>query len=118
MGILSIVIQVLLGLGFIMFGVMKLGSKQMVDEFDRLELPQWFRVVTGLVEITAAIVILIGIWNGLFAALGALLIAFTMIGAILTHIKIKDPAQRVMMPVILLIMGIIVLSLNVSHIGV
>ncbi|TDL75690.1 DoxX family protein [Rhodococcus qingshengii] len=112
MGVLSIILQVLLGIGFLMFGFMKFGSKQMVDEFRRYGYPGGFRIVTGLVEVIAAVFIISGIWNDQLAAWGGLLIVAIMLGAIFTHIKVKDPVNRMMMPIVLLILGLIVLLIN------
>ncbi|WLR42308.1 DoxX family protein [Bacillus carboniphilus] len=112
MTVLSIILQVLLGLGFLMFGVMKFGSKQMVDDFKNFGYPGWFRVFTGLMEIFSAVLVIAGIWNLSMAAWGGLLIVVTMMGAIFTHIKIKDTVKNMMMPIILLIFGLIVLLIN------
>ena len=114
MSILSIVLQVILGLGFIMFGLMKFGSKQMVEGFKHYGYPGWFRVFTGIVEVISAILVIAGIWNKTLAAWGGLFIVVTMIGAIFTHIKIKDTVQQMMMPIILFILGLVVLLLNLS----
>jgi len=112
MSVLSIILQVILGLGFLMFGYMKLGSKQMVEGFKNYGYPGWFRVFTGLVELISAVLVFVGIWNHTMAAWGGLLIVVTMIGAILTHIKIKDSIKNMMMPIILLVLGLIVLLIN------
>ena len=40
MHIFSVINQSVLGIGFLMFGLMKFGSKQMVDEFKRYQLHQ------------------------------------------------------------------------------
>ncbi|WP_411347005.1 DoxX family protein [Paenibacillus sp. WLX2291] len=114
MTIVSIVLQILLGLGFIMFGSMKFGSKQMVDEFQRYGYGSGFRLFTGLVEMIAAVLLLWGIWNGVAAVAGSLLVIGTMLGGILTHIKIKDPGSKLGMPIILLVLGIVVLLLNIN----
>ena len=112
MSVLSIILQVILGLGFLMFGFMKFGSKQMVEGFKHYGYPGWFRVFTGLVELISAALVIAGIWNETLAALGGLLIVGTMIGAIFTHIKIKDTVKQMMMPIILLILGLVVLLIN------
>jgi len=54
----------------------------MVDLFAQIGLGQWFRVVTGVVEIAGAVALLI---PGL-ASLGALWLGGTMIGAVATHV--------------------------------
>lgn len=112
MTVLSIILQGILGLGFLMFGFMKFGSKQMVEGFKNYGYPGWFRVFTGLVELISAALVIIGIWNETLAAWGGLFIVGTMIGAILTHIKIKDTVKNMMMPIVLLILGLIVLFIN------
>ncbi|MEH7549717.1 MULTISPECIES: DoxX family protein [Bacillaceae] len=112
MTVLSIILQGILGLGFLMFGFMKFGSKQMVEGFKHYGYPGWFRVFTGLVELISAALVIIGIWNETLAAWGGLFIVGTMIGAILTHIKIKDTVKNMMMPIVLLILGLIVLFIN------
>ena len=112
MGVLSIILQVILGLGFLMFGFMKFGSKQMVEGFKHYGYPGWFRVFTGIVELISAALVIAGIWNETLAAWGGLFIVATMIGAIFTHIKIKDTVKEMMMPIILLILGLVLLLIN------
>ncbi|WP_145326089.1 MULTISPECIES: DoxX family protein [Paenibacillus] len=112
MSILSIVLQVILGLGFLMFGFMKFGSKQMVEGFKHYGYPGAFRVFTGLIEVIAAGLVIGGIWSENLAAWGGLVIVVTMIGAILTHIKVKDQLKQMLMPIILLVLGLVVLLIN------
>ncbi|OAH52783.1 hypothetical protein AWH48_13300 [Domibacillus aminovorans] len=112
MSVLSIILQVILGIGFLTFGFMKFGSKQMVEGFKQYGYPGWFRVVTGLVEVISAALVIAGIWNETLAAWGGLFIVATMVGAVFTHIKINDNVQQMMMPIILLILGLVVLLLN------
>jgi uncharacterized membrane protein YphA (DoxX/SURF4 family) len=54
----------------------------MVDLFSQIGLGQWFRVVTGVVEVTGAVALLI---PGL-ASIGALWLGGTMVGAVATHL--------------------------------
>ncbi|MNL53402.1 hypothetical protein D3C87_1766460 [compost metagenome] len=56
----------------------------MVEVFEHIGLGQWFRTVTGLVEVTAAIALLIPVTAGL----GGLLLAITMCFAIFTHLSV------------------------------
>lgn len=112
MSVLSIILQVILGLGFLMFGFMKFGSKQMVEGFKHYGYPGWFRVFTGLIELVSAALVIAGIWNETLAAWGGLFILATMIGAIFTHIKMKDSVKNMMLPIILLILGLVVLLIN------
>ncbi|AEF45465.1 DoxX family protein [Serratia sp. AS12] len=58
------------------------GVPMMVEIFEHIGLGQWFRILTGLVEVSAAIALLIPA----IAGLGGLLLAVTMIFAVLTHL--------------------------------
>ena len=53
-------------------------------------MPQWFRVVTGLVELTGAVLLIVGYWVSTSAMAGAFLLGITGIGGIITHIRVKD----------------------------
>ncbi|ANU23054.1 DoxX family protein [Planococcus donghaensis] len=114
MDVFSIILQILLGVGFLLFGMMKFGSKQMVENFKNYGYPNGFRILTGLVEIVAAALLIAGIWNEQLAAIGAFLAVATMIGAIFTHIKVKDKAKDMMMPLVLLVLSVVVLFSNYS----
>jgi uncharacterized membrane protein YphA (DoxX/SURF4 family) len=68
---------------FLMVGFFKLsGDPQLVELFDAIGLGQWFRYVTGAVEILGAVLLLIPRLSGL----GALLLVGTMLGAVATHL--------------------------------
>ncbi|MCY1263572.1 MULTISPECIES: DoxX family protein [Pseudomonas] len=70
---------------FLAVGSAKLaGAPMMVEVFEHIGLGQWFRTVTGLVEVTAAIALLIPVTAGL----GGLLLAITMCFAIFTHLSV------------------------------
>src|SRR5882672_7496019 len=76
------IIQGLLAAAFLAAGGAKLaGVPMMVQIFDQIGMGQWFRIVTGLVEIAGAVALLV---PG-FAALGAAWLGTTMFFAVLTH---------------------------------
>jgi len=76
------VLQGLLAAAFLAAGGAKLaGVPMMVQVFDQIGMGQWFRVVTGLVEVAGAVALLV---PGL-AALGAAWLGATMFFAVLTH---------------------------------
>ena len=68
---------------FLMVGFLKLsGDPQMVGLFDAIGLGQWFRYVTGSLEVVGSILLLIPRLSGL----GALLLMSVMLGAVPTHL--------------------------------
>jgi putative oxidoreductase len=82
MNIFLWVLQVIAAAVFLMAGGSKLaGAPMMVAMFGKLGLGQWFRYVTGGIEVFSAILLLIP----RAAAIGGFLLVCTMIGAIITH---------------------------------
>ena len=76
-------LQGIVAAAFLAAGSAKLaGVPFMVDLFAQIGLGQWFRVVTGVVEVTGAVALLI---PGL-ASIGALWLGGTMVGAVATHL--------------------------------
>ena len=68
---------------FLMVGFFKLsGDPRMVGLFDTIGVGQWFRYVTGSLEVLGAILLLIPRLSGL----GALLLVGVMLGAVATHV--------------------------------
>jgi uncharacterized membrane protein YphA (DoxX/SURF4 family) len=77
--------QIVLAAMFLFAGGLKLtGAPAMVGLFDAIGLGQWFRYVTGSIEVVSAVALLVPAW----AAFGALLLIPTMIGAVFTHLFI------------------------------
>jgi|SRR5690625_74182 len=111
--ILSIVLQVLLGIGFMMFGYQKFVSDDMKKGFEYFGYSNGFRLFTGMFEIMSALVVWAGIWFKPLAVIGGLMIVATMIGAIATHMKMKDEPKQMRMPIILLMIATVVVILNV-----
>ena len=113
MSILIIIVQVVLGLLFVAIGSMTVAGRQMfVDNFRRFGYPQWFRVVTGSLEILGGIGLLIGIWLPWLAALASAGLALVMLGAISTHLRIREPLQKVFLP---LVMGALAILVAVNY---
>ncbi|MFJ8262880.1 DoxX family protein [Rummeliibacillus sp. NPDC094406] len=109
MEILAYVFQAILILMFAMAGIGKVvGSEMHVEGFEHWRLPQWFRVLTGIVEIVGAALLLIGYWAPSYAMAGALVLGITGIGGIVTHIRAKDTFKETLTILILAILSFIV----------
>jgi putative oxidoreductase len=77
--------QILVAGMFLFSGGLKLaGADALVQLFDAIGIGQWFRYLTGSIEVIAALLLL----TSRFAVFGALLLIPTMIGAIATHVFI------------------------------
>jgi putative oxidoreductase len=92
------VVHIALAVMFLLAGGAKLfGAAPMVALFDAIGIGQWFRYVTGLVEVSSAVALLVPSW----AVFGAVALVATMIGAIATHLFIVGGSPA--MPTILLV---------------
>jgi putative oxidoreductase len=92
--VIAWILQILAAVAFLGAGGSKLaGAAPMVQLFDIIGAGQWFRYVTGAIEVLGAILLLLPSR----AVFGAILLICTMVGAILTHLVILhnsplDPA--------------------------
>ena len=90
------------------------GHKMQVENFEHLNLPQWFRVVTGWVQLVGVIALVIGLWYPSIAALGGLWMGVTMLGGFGSHIIAKDSMKQAMPALILAIIAFIITYINLS----
>ena len=92
--------QVALAAMFLMAGGSKLAAApEMVSLFDAVGVGQWFRYLTGVVEIGSALALLVPS----AAVYGALLLMPTMLGAIATNVLIVH--QSPVMPLVLFLLA-------------
>ena len=92
-------VQGILAAAFLAAGYAKLsGVPFMVELFDQIGVGQWFRVVTGLVEVTGAVALFV---PGL-ASVGAAWLGSTMVFAVATHLFILHTS-----PVAAIVLGLL-----------
>jgi putative oxidoreductase len=95
--------QVVLASLFLRAGGSKLaGAPVMVALFEAIGFGQWFRYVTGLVEVVSGVVLLVPS----LAPFGALALVATMVGAIVTHVFVIGASPAV--PAVLLLVSLLV----------
>jgi uncharacterized membrane protein YphA (DoxX/SURF4 family) len=82
-------LQLLVALAFIAAGSGKLlGRPDMIALFDAVGIGQWFRYVTGSLEVLGALLLIVpGV-----SAFGAALLACVMAGAVVTHLTVLQTA--------------------------
>lgn len=92
------IVQVLLAGMFFMAGGHKVaGDPQMVGLFDAIGIGQWFRYVTGILEIGGGLLLLVP----RVQAVGASLLTAVMLGAVTTHLFVLHNAPS--LPIFLLV---------------
>jgi uncharacterized membrane protein YphA (DoxX/SURF4 family) len=101
------ILQIGVALMFLGAGVAKLaGAAPMVQLYDAIGVGQWFRYVTGIIEVGSAMLLLVPMRAGL----GAVLLACTMVGAIIAHFTVLHTAPTG--PVVLLGLSSAIVWLN------
>jgi putative oxidoreductase len=99
---------------FLVYGFLKAGIRKFSDTsgwaqaFRLWGYPVWFRILVGVVEVSAALLLL----YKRTAAVGASLIIVVMLGAMGTHIFVEHRAGQVANEVLPLILAIAVLLLR------
>ena len=88
---------VLVGMFLLAGGSKLLGVPAMVGLFDAIGIGQWFRYLTGLIEVASALALFVPS----IAVFGALALVATMVGAITTHLFVVGGSPA--MPAILLL---------------
>ena len=87
-----LIIRALLTAAFAAAGLAKLaGAEMMVQTFDAVGFGQWFRYVTGAIEVGSAI----ALWTPGLQAYAAGLLVCTMIGALIAHAMVLGLAGGV-----------------------
>ena len=112
-----ILCQIIIALGIFNVWVIRYGketnwrggeAKNMKDEFAAYGLPSGFMVFIGAAKILLASCLIIGIWIPLLVKPAAIAMAFLMIGAVSMHVKVKDPLQKSLPALIMLVLSLIV----------
>ena len=86
---IPLIARVLLTIAFVMAGGSKLaGASPMPEMFDAIGFGQWFRYITGIIEVGGAAML----WYKPTRILGALLLGATMVGAIIAHVLVLGPS--------------------------
>jgi putative oxidoreductase len=94
----------LLALLFVMSGAMKFVNPQMAEHFRLWGYADWFRDSIGLIEVAAAIALLVP----RTAVIGAIALAVVMLGAIYTHVahgEVPEAAAPLVLLALLVLVG-------------
>ncbi|MFT4541448.1 MAG: putative membrane protein YphA (DoxX/SURF4 family) [Planctomycetota bacterium] len=86
--------------------------ENIVEEFRSYGLPDWLRDVVGILKLSFALMLLIGIWQPSLSAVGGGGVAFLMLCAILTHVKVRNPVLKMLPALSLLLVSIGVVAMS------
>lgn len=115
-----LVLQVIVALGILNVWILRFSKStawrggtatNMKEEFQTYGLPSWSVVVIGFLKLACAAALLIGIWFPEATKPAAIVLAVLMAGAVLMHIKVKDPVKKSLPAFIMLVLSLIIVVL-------
>ena len=115
------VLQLIIGFGILNVWLLRFGkstsyrggnAQNLKEEFEVYGLPEWFMKVVGFLKITFAVMLIAGVWVPALTKPAAIGMAFLMLGAVAMHIKVKDPAQKALPALTLLVCAVIVAGVS------
>lgn len=120
---ISTVLQVVVALGLLNVWLLRAGSatsyrggdaRSLKEEFAAYGLPGFFFYLVGALKIGSAALLIAGIWVPELVLPAAAVVAVLMVGALVMHVKVKDPAIKSLPALLMLAMsaGLCVLTLG------
>lgn len=107
---LMIFLQVLVAASiFFVWGVR---YANIVEEFKQFQYPDWLRDFVGILKMTFAICLLVGIGRPRGAIVGGVGIAVLMLAALGTHLRVKNPPFKMLPSATLLVLSMVIAYLN------
>lgn len=82
--------QLVLALTFLVIPVSRVFGAPTLQQVLSLRVPVWLIWIANVVELSGAVLLLLGLRINLLAVIGALLIASSMIGATLAHLRASN----------------------------
>jgi len=89
-------------------------SKSLKEEFDVYGLPNWSLYLVGAIKIILAVGLILAIWITQITIYASAGMGILMIGAIMMHVKIKDPLKKSLpaLSMLLLLMALCMEAIN------
>lgn len=88
-----------------------------VEEFRQFGLPEWLRDLVGILKLTLSLLLLIGIDRPPMAVIGGIGIASLMAAAVITHLRIGNPAFKMLPSLSLLVSSAVIAWINYGRLG-
>ena len=113
----TLAIQIVIALGIFNVWLLRFGkptswrggeAKSMREEFEVYGLPGWSLGVIGFLKLLFAASLIAGIWVPALTKPAAIGMAVLMLGAVLMHVKVKDPLQKSLPAFTVLVLALIV----------
>ncbi len=107
---LTIILQVLVAASIFFVWVVRYNN--IIQEFKQYGLPDWLRDLVGILKLTFALLLLLGIQRASLVMIGSLGIAGLMACAFVIHLRVKNPVFKMLPALTLLALSLIIAVLN------
>lgn len=110
---LLIVLQLIVGLGILNVWLLRPGqatpfrggaAKTLREEFAAYGLPYWFMILIGVLKVGLALALLASLWLHSMVQPAAIGLGVLMVGALIMHLKVKDPLIKALPSIAVLAM--------------
>ena len=91
------------------------GANNMKEEFQAYGLPIWLMYVVGFLKIAIALMLIVSIWIKELLEYNLWLLSVLMFGAVLMHLKVKDPIKKSYPALSILFMIALILYLSMPQ---
>lgn len=110
MQILTIFLQALVAASIFFVWVVRYNN--IIQEFKQYGLPDWLRDLVGILKLTFALLLLLGIQHASLAMIGSLGIAGLMACAFAVHLQVKNPAFKMLPSLTLMALSLFIAGIN------
>ena len=107
---LTIILQVLVAASIFFVWVVRYNN--IIQEFKQYGLPDWLRDLVGILKLTFALLLLLGIQRASLVMIGSLGIAGLIACAFVIHLRVKNPVFKMLPALTLLALSLIIAVLN------
>jgi membrane associated rhomboid family serine protease len=107
---LTIVLQALVAASIFFVWVVRYDN--IIQEFKQYGLPDWLRDLVGILKLTFALLLLLGIQRASLAMIGSLGIAGLMGCAFVMHLRVKNPVFKMLPSLALLALSLAIAVVN------
>ena len=112
---LSVCLQALVASAIFFVWVVRYAN--IIQEFKQYGLPDWLRDLVGVLKMTFALLLLIGVERPQFAVVGGVGIALLMLAAFITHLRVKNPVVKMLPCLSLLVLAALIAWINYRLLG-
>lgn len=118
MQLVSVIVQIVIGLGILNVWLLRQkkptawrggNAKNMKEEFEVYGLPIWFMEAIRFLKILFATLLIAGVFLPYVTKPAATGMAVLMLGAVLMHLKVKDPLKKALPAFSLLLLCLVVI---------